>query len=128
MRLSCWSNRALLLALLTLPATAGPAAASIKVAGDARAASLRVDSAGNAEIDWTTSGGARRSLLVSPSGGLVYGGRLAGGDVSAPAAAPIPFALSVRRTPDGALWALQAWQRLAHGPVELRFSRWRGEP
>ena len=117
-----------LLALLVLPATAGPGAASIKVAADARAPSLRVDSAGNAEVEWTTSTGERRSLLVSPSGALTYGGKLAGGDVSTPAPASIPFALSVRRTPDGALWALQAWQRLAGGPVELRFSRWRGAP
>jgi hypothetical protein len=128
MRLSCRSSRAFLLALLALPGTTGLAAASIKVAADAQAPSLRVDGAGNAEVDWTTGTGERRSLLVSPSGGLTYGGRLAGGDVSVPAAAPVPFALAVRRTPDGKLWALQAWQRLAQGPVELRFSRWRGEP
>ena len=29
---------------------------------------------------------------------------------------------------DGKLWALQTWRRLAHGPVELRFSRWHGSP
>jgi hypothetical protein len=35
---------------------------------------------------------------------------------------------ALRRTPDGALWALQVWRRLARGSVELRFSRWRGDP
>jgi hypothetical protein len=110
-------------------ATAGPCGASIKVAGDARSASLRVDGAGYAEIDWVGAGGEARSLLVSPSGSLVYGGRLRGRDVSTEAPdVRIPFALVVRRTPDGALWALQAWRRLLHGPVELRFARWRGEP
>ena len=32
----------------------------------------------------------------------------------------------VRRTPDGRLWALQAWRPLPHGPIELHLSRWRG--
>jgi hypothetical protein len=112
-------------ALLTVGGS--EAAASIKVTGDAHDALLRVDSAGNAEVDWTTSG-EHRSLLVSPSGAVTYGGRLASNDASAATTAQIPFAVVVRRTPDGALWALQTWQRLAGGPVELRFSRWRGEP
>ena len=33
----------------------------------------------------------------------------------------------LRRTPDGRLWALQSWQP-GDGPVQLRFSRWRGTP
>src|SRR5262245_26714307 len=118
MRLSWWARRVgPFLGLVALLGTTGQAAASIKVAGDAHAASLRVGRAGNAEVGWSTSGGERRSLLVSPSGALTYGGRLPAGDVSVAAAAPIPFAIAVRRTPDGALWALQAWQRLASGPV-----------
>ena len=116
------------LAAMAALAAVDRADASIKVAGDGRDAILRVDGAGFAEVDWTAADGARRSLVVSPGGSLTYGGRLAGGDVSAPAAVPLPFAVVVRRTPDGALWALQAWRRLARGPVELRFSRWRGDP
>jgi hypothetical protein len=104
------------------------AAASIKVAGDANAPVLRVDRGGFAEVDWTTNSGDRRSLLISPGGSLTYGGRLPGYDVSEPAAVSLPFAIAVKRTPDGALWALQAWRRLARGPLELRFSRWRGIP
>jgi hypothetical protein len=95
-----------LLGLLALLAAGGEAAASIKVAGDGRDPVLRVDRAGYAEVDWTSSGGERRSLLVSPSGSVTYGGRLPGSDVSAPAAVQIPFAIVVKRTPDGALWAL----------------------
>jgi hypothetical protein len=107
---------------------AGGAGASIKVTAEARGATLRVDAGGYAEVAWTTGSGERRTLLVSPAGSLTYGGRLPGSDVSAPAASSLPFAVVVRRTPDGALWALQAWRRLISGPVELRFSRWRGEP
>ncbi len=120
-------TRWVLLGLLVSLVAGGEAAASIKVAADARDPVLRVDSGGYAEVDWTASNGARRTLLVSPSGSVTYGGRLSGGDVSTPANVQIPFAIVVRRTPDGALWALQSWRRLLHGPVELRFSRWRGE-
>jgi len=40
----------------------------------------------------------------------------------------IPFRRVLRTTPDGRYWALQAWRVLPAGPVELRFSRWRGAP
>jgi hypothetical protein len=33
----------------------------------------------------------------------------------------------VRRTPDGRLWALQAWQ-VVPGPVELQLVHWQGAP
>lgn len=116
------------LCLLAVLSAGGEAGASIKVSGDAQGgAALRVDAGGYAEITWT-SGGAPRSLLVAPSGSLTYGGRLPGRDVSTAATAAIPSVVVVRRTPDGALWALQSWQRLAGGPVELRFARWRGAP
>ena len=104
------------------------AAASIKLAADAHDPVLRVDGGGFAEVGWTTSWGERRSLLISPGGSLTYGGRLPGYDVSKPAASALPFAITVKQTPDGAFWALQAWRRLARGPLELRFSRWRGIP
>jgi hypothetical protein len=57
------------------------------------------------------------------------GRRLAGADVSRTAGVPaIPFRRVLRRTPDGRLWALQAWRVQPGGPLELRFSRWRGKP
>jgi len=104
------------------------AAASIEVALDARGATLQVDAAGNAEVRWTAADGSQRALLVSREGSLRYGG-LSGPDVSRPAAGvSIPWAVVVRQTPDGRFYALQAWQRLDGGPVELRFSRWEGAP
>ena len=85
---------------------------------------LRVDAKGEAQVTW--SGG---SVLVPPHGQLYHGGSLAGPDVSRPApAAGIPFAVSVKRTPDGRMWALQAWQVAPDGPVELHLARWQGRP
>jgi hypothetical protein len=105
------------------------AQASIMVAIGARDASLRVDAAGKAEVTWTGSDGARRSLVIDPSGSLRFGVRSIGADVShATGAVLLPWLVVVRQTPDGRFYALQAWQRLHNGPVELRFSRWRGDP
>jgi hypothetical protein len=116
-----------LVAILAGAAALG-AGASVEVAVDARAASLHVDAAGNAEVRWTAADGAQRSLVVSRGGSLRYGG-LSGPDVShAAAGVSIPWAVVVRQTADGSYYALQAWQRLDSGPVELRFSRWQGEP
>jgi hypothetical protein len=99
------------------------------VAANARHARLRVTAGGTAEIDWRTAGGRRRSVVVYPSGRLRFGAHLRGRNVARVAAGvAIPLARVVRRTPDGRLWALQAWRRLPGGPVELRFSRWRGAP
>ena len=113
----------------TAALAAASALASVEVAVDPRGAeSLRVDAAGNAEVSWTAADGSHRSLLVARDGSLRYGG-LSGADVSHPAAgASIPWAVVVRQTPDGRFYALQAWRRLDTGPIELRFSRWQGEP
>ncbi|MBA2462995.1 MAG: hypothetical protein H0V45_14730 [Actinobacteria bacterium] len=104
------------------------ASGSITVATDAQRPALRVDARGNAEVSWT-AGGARRYLLVPPTGPVYPGRRLEGADVSRNSTAvAIPFRRSLRRTPDSRLWALQAWRVSPGGPVELRFSRWRGAP
>jgi hypothetical protein len=117
---------AALVAAAALPATAG---ASIMVAANARQATLRVTPSGAAEVDWTTAGGSRGSIVIWPSGRKRWEAHLSGRDVSYPATGvAIPVARVVRETPDGRLWALQAWRRLPGGPVELRFSRWRGAP
>jgi hypothetical protein len=123
------TKRSLTIAALALAAlTAVPAHASIKVADDAHAASLRVDAAGDAEVDWTAADG-RHSLLVHRSGSIRYGGGFGASDVSRPTTAvALPWALAVRQTPDGSFYALQSWRRLDSGPIELRFSRWRGTP
>jgi hypothetical protein len=106
-----------------------PAEASIKIAGDARKPTLRVNASGTATVIWRTASGARRTAVVRPSGRLVYGRTAPGRDVSTPTTAvTIPMKRVLRQTPDGRFWALQAWRRLKGGPVELRFSRWRGAP
>ena len=110
-------------------ATAGTATASVGIAFvNPATATLRVDAGGNAEVSWV-AGGTRRYVLVPPQGRLLPGGRLSAADVSRPAPdVVLPYRKALRRTPDGKLWALQAWQTGFRGPVELRFSRWRGAP
>jgi hypothetical protein len=116
---------ALLCVSLAAPAQGG---ASITAATTWRSPALAVDAKGNALVTWTQSG-ARRTLLIPPSGRYLPGGRLSGPDVSKPAAANgLAYARLVRRTPDGRLWALQAWRVHPGGPAELRFARWQGEP
>lgn len=84
--------------------------AAITVATNALQATLRVDRAGNAEVS-RTSAGRRRYLLVPPRGRFYPGRRLAGPDVSRAVATPqLPYQQALRRTPDGRLWALQAWR------------------
>jgi hypothetical protein len=103
-----------------------PAEASIAVAYDAQRPALRVDARGNAEVSWF-AGGGRRFLLVPPRGRVLPGARLPGRDVTRAARGPrLPFQKAYRRTPDGRLWALQAWRPRKGGPLELHFARWRG--
>ena len=102
------------------------AAASLKLGENPQRPALRVDARGNAEVSWT-AGGVRRYVFVPPTGLMYPGRRLAAPDVSrSHASVAIPFRKVLRRTPDGRLWALQAWRVRPGGPVELRFSRWRG--
>jgi hypothetical protein len=66
---------------------------------------------------------------VPPAGKVYPGRKLAAADVSrSTSAVALPFKRVLRRTPDGRLWALQTWRSQPGGPVELRFSRWRGAP
>ena len=104
------------------------ATASLKVASWARNPTLKVGARGAAEVDWT-SGGRRHSVVIARNGSLRYGKHVKGRDASFPTTSvSIPMALAVRQTPNGSYWALQAWRRLRTGPLELRFSRWKGEP
>ena len=110
--------------MLGLLLLTGTARGSIWIADGAAHPVLRVDAKGDAQVTW-----AQGSVVVPPQGQLHHGGSLAGPDVSKPAAAAgIPFAVSARRTPDGRLWALQAWQVTPGGPVELHLARWTGRP
>lgn len=108
-------------------ALAQGAGASIMIGANASAVSLRVGDGGSAEVSFT-QGGSRRTVVVRPDGSVQWGQRLPGGDASQPAAVDLPLDAIVRQGPDGALYAVQSWRRLKTGPIELRFSRWRGEP
>jgi hypothetical protein len=115
---------------LALWSLAAPSAgqASITAATVWQSPGLAVDARGNALVSWTQAG-ARRTLFIPPRGRYLPGGRLTGPDVSKPTTvAGLPYARVVRRTPDGRLWALQAWRVQRGGPVELRFARWQAGP
>jgi hypothetical protein len=112
---------------LAAAALAQAGAASITVAQDASRPALRVDARGNAEVSWTAAG-RRRFLFIPARGRVLPGRRLSSRDVSRPySGIKLPFQKVLRRTRNGRLWALQAW-RLGSGGVELRFSRWTGDP
>jgi hypothetical protein len=114
------------IAALALLALAPGALASVSVGSNAAAPQLRVDAKGNAEISYRF-GGEKRSVLVPAVGAVLYGGKIKGPDVSKPSGAKLPFAKVVRTGPGGWSYALQTWPSRS-GPVELRFSRWKGEP
>jgi hypothetical protein len=114
-------------AAFLLPAS--PAAGSMWVASTtATTATLKIDAAGDAEVGWKDATGTH-SRLVFPNGTSKPEHHLSAPDVSKRAsAAGLPMAVTVRRTPDGLLWALQSWQVLPGKPPELHLSRWRGAP
>jgi hypothetical protein len=125
-RLDIRSSLALLLLLAVLPTTAD---ASIWVTNGARSPTLRVDARGNAEVRWRDARGRMQTLLIPRQGKVLPGGHIVGRDVSRrEATSTVPLAVAVRRTRDGRLWALQRWQVMPRGPVELRFARWTDEP
>lgn len=108
-----------------LSLSAGSAEGSICFSGG-RQPALRVNGSGAAEVSWLAAG-ARRYAVVTRRGRVLLGRRMRGRDVSTrTTAVRIPLKRVLRRTPDGAFWALQSWKRC--GRVELHFSRWRGAP
>ena len=113
-----------LLAACLAPAATG----SISVADDASAPSLRVDAAGNVQVAWSAAG-VGHTLLVPVHGRVLPNGRFSGADVShAGSPAAVPFARVVRSVRSGWTYALESWQVVPGGPVELHFARWRGAP
>jgi hypothetical protein len=113
------------LCALALPSAAG---ASIKIAGDVKHPALRVNAAGWATVTYWKSGSWHKAK-VSPLGKITWGKAAPGPDVSKKTdAVSIPFMKQLRVGPTGRYWALQAWQRLKGGQIELRLSRWRGAP
>jgi hypothetical protein len=106
----------------------GIAHASILLGSGTSQARLQVDAKGDAEVTFVANG-QRVTVTVPPHGTLSHGGSLTGPDVSRPVAGPkLPLALTVRRTPDGRLWALQLLQVQPASPPELHLARWTGAP
>ena len=109
-------------ALVLAPA----AAASITVATNAAQPALLVDRHGDAEVSWT-AGGKRHTLLVPETGRVRPEAHLPSGNVAESLNAPdVPFGKVVVIRRNGWKYALQAWQVVPGGPVELRFARWSG--
>ncbi|MEZ5098979.1 MAG: hypothetical protein R3C15_04085 [Thermoleophilia bacterium] len=116
----------LALAVLVALAGAGAASASILVAENASSPTLKVAADGTAEVGWKARG-ARQTMTIPLTGRVRPGGTIAQ-DASTAGAATIPFKRVVRTGPNGLTYALQAWRTRKGGPLELRFSRWQGEP
>lgn len=124
------------LALAAVAAAAAPfalpaaAPASIKISSDTAKEQLRVDAAGRAQITWRAADGRRRTAVVS--GDRIRYNATVRGRAGRRVDAGIPQAIAQVRLRDGRTYALQKVQRLGSygrlGPVELRFSRWYGEP
>jgi hypothetical protein len=108
--------------------TAAAASGSICMCGSPLDPSLRVSSAGYAEVSWTTRDGHRRHAVVSPRGRVTFGVRVRSDASRRARSTNLPLRAIVRRTPDGRLWGLQLWRPHRNGQQELRFSRWRGKP
>jgi hypothetical protein len=105
-------------------AVAPAAGASYGVVTDVPSAQLAVGADGTAAVTWHV-GGAARTFLVPRSSSGEYG--TAPPDASKSARAAVPFALVVRRTSDGTIWALQ--RRAVTGrPASIDLARWNGAP
>ena len=118
------------IAVLALGAlvAASSAEASICICVNPKAPALRVNAKGFAEVSWR-AGTVRRYVVITPRGRLLPDVRMKGRDVSVGTKAVwIRLKEVLRRTPDGAFWALQRWRRTKDGPLELHFARWRGKP
>ena len=117
----------LLLLLGALLGIAGLAHASVWIAAGPARATLAVDAKGTAVVS-VVSNGKHDTVVVPPKGQLYHGGSI-GADVSRPTRVPgLPFALAVRRTPDGTRWALQRSQAAPDGPWDVHLARWSGAP
>ena len=104
--------------------------ASITVGHESSGEHLRVTAAGAAIVSWT-EGGRRRHVIIRGSQ-LRYRGRLRGAHAGAAITPDVPLAVAEVQLPDGTKLALQRLHRHGQfgrrGPIELRFSRWHGEP
>jgi hypothetical protein len=125
------SRRAVAAAVAVLAAMVVPVAeGSVKVVGDAVAPRLCVTRAGVAQITWRDAARtSSRSAVVRRDGTLAFDRRACRRSrARVVTGLRVPMAVVVVRDRRGRFHALQAWRRLIGGPVELRYSRWRGAP
>jgi hypothetical protein len=117
---------AAVLAVVVVPVAEG----SVKVVGNAVAPRLCVAANGAVQITWTRAARTRpQTAVVRRDGSLAFGRRACERNTAKPAGkVRVPMAIVVLRDRQGRFHALQAWRRLVGGPVELRYSRWRGAP
>jgi hypothetical protein len=119
--------RSTITGVLVLLAFAPVATASVGLGVNVPNPVLRVDARGNAEVSWKADG-VVKTTLIPVTGPVRPGGKLAGPDVSTASSGPeLPFQRVARNGPGGWHYGLQTWSVNA-GPVEVRFSRWRGSP
>jgi hypothetical protein len=110
--------------LLAVLALVPAAAASYGLTTGATSASVRVDRSGSAGVTWRANG--QTTSFVVPTSGQGYHGTVST-DVSKPASLALPMAITVRRAPNGTLYALQVF-KVGSLPVSLDVSRWHGAP
>jgi hypothetical protein len=105
------------------------ASASLLLARTTSAETLRVDARGRALVTWREGATKRRAVIASDR--AVYQGGSIGKAAGIAVTPTIPLAVVQIALPNGTQVALQKLQRLGNhgslGPVELRYSRWRGE-
>lgn len=124
-------SRSVLVLMILLGAWASPerGSASVCITSGARSPVLHVNVRGTAEVRWIAGGERRYAVVRRGAFCAKEGVRMEGRDVSRETSGvQIPFKKVVKRTPDGAIWALQVWRHRPGRPRELRFSRWNGSP
>ena len=132
--------------MIVLLAFAGEAAASELIGRDGSRASLQVNGAGQAQIDWFEDGTFRHVVAAAainarpPRPGipqvsfqLRYGARsIADAGCGPYDGPPLAWLVVACKAPDGSFWALQRWARLkrnyggSSADWELRLSHWSG--
>ena len=119
-----------LLAVGLFAGSTGTSEGSITVGHASSGESLRVTASGAAFVSWSENG--RRRHVTIRGSQLRYRGMLHGANAGRPVTPDIPLALVELQLPDGTKYALQRLHRYGQfgerGPIELRFSRWHGEP
>ncbi len=110
--------------------SAGTSEGSITLGRSSSRESLRVTASGAAFVTWREHGRMRHVIIRGSN--LRYRGKLPGASAARRVTPDVPLAVAEVQLPDGTKYALQRLHRHGQfgerGPIELRFSRWHGEP